>query len=70
MIIKLNGLGKYLSLKDRRKWRMNYFLHESSLDQGKRISILESIGAPSGIIKFGGCILTKGKKLRKKKKNL
>jgi hypothetical protein len=52
---------------------MNDFLHESSLDQGRRINILESRGAPLGIIKFGGCILTNGKivgkqKERKKKK--
>jgi hypothetical protein len=68
MIIKFNGLGKYLSLKDWRKWRMNDFLHESSLDQVRRINILESRGAPLGIIKFGGCILTKGEKLGRKKK--
>ncbi len=50
---------------------MNDFLHESSLDQGRRITILESKGAPLGIIKFGGCILTKGKKnLGKKRKKV
>lgn len=70
MIIKFNGLGKCLSLKDWRKWKMNGFLHESSLDQGRRIIILESRGAPLGIIKFGGCILTKGKNLGKKRKKV
>ncbi len=68
MIIKFNGLGKYLFLKDWRKWRMNDFLHESSLDQGRRINILESRGAPLGIIKFGGCILINGKKGKKREK--